>query len=242
MTLIGQVNPSFPQALAQMQAQAGVDVANDIASALGTDFTFAIEQPTIPLPGWIAAIEVNQPSLLDSALRRLAASVNQAATAAGQPLALTIGTEQADGRSWTVLRNSRVNLALWWSFDRGYWVLSTDRALAAAAIATRSGGAPLVRSAQFQAQLPASAGLHQSGFLWLNTQGPVASIAAVFGGSTLKELLDSREPILIVVNGETERIQAASRTRLMSMLVTMMLAGGPGQAGRHGDNTTISSH
>ncbi len=242
VTLIGQVNPAFPQALAQVQMQAGVEVAADIASALGTDFTFAVEQPTIPIPGWFAAVEVNQPALLDSAIRRLAATANNAAAAAGQPPLLSIETENADGRTWTVLRNSRINLALQWSYDRGYWVLSTDRALAAAAIATRSGGSPLVRSALFQAQIPASAGLHQSAFFWLNTQGPISSIAAVFGGSTLKELLESREPMLVVVNGETERIQAASRTRLMSMLVTMMLAGGPGQAGRHGDNATNSGN
>jgi hypothetical protein len=113
--------------------------------------------------------------------------------------------------------------------------MSTDRSLAVQAIATRENGFPLVRSEQFRAQLPASSGLYQSAFFWLNTQGPLADVLAVFGGEAAKALLQSREPILVVVNGEMERIQAASRTRLMSMLLTMMMAGGPPRAGHIGN-------
>ena len=48
---------------------------------------------------------------------------------------------------------------------------------------------------------------------------------ALLGSGSLKALLESREPIIVVVNGDAERIQAASRTRLMSMLFTTMLSG-----------------
>ena len=133
-----------------------------------------------------------------------------------------------DGRTWMTLRPSLgLALTLTWTYDRGYMILSTDRGLASQAITVRNSGLFLVRSAKFRDQLPAATGLHQSGFFWLNTQGPLADAAGLLGSGSLKALLESREPILVVVNGDAERIQAASRTRLMSMLFTTMLAGGP---------------
>ena len=235
VTLIGRISPKFPQELAELESKAGIRVGDDIVAALGTDFTLSLERPTIPIPGWVAVVEVNQPALLESAIRRLADAVNREAAAAGAGPRLVVEGQQSDGRTWTVLRNANLNLSLSWTYDRGYWVISTDRSLAVQAIATRENGFPLVRSEQFRAQLPASSGLHQSAFFWLNTQGPLADVLAVFGGEAAKALLQSREPILVVVNGEMERIQAASRTRLMSMLVTMMMAGGPPRAGRIGN-------
>jgi len=235
VTLIGRVNPKFPQELAGLESKAGIRVGDDIVAALGTDFTLAIERPTIPIPGWVAVVEVNQPALLESAIRRLADAVNREAAAAGAGPRLVVEEQQSDGRTWTVLRSANLNLSLSWTYDRGYWVMSTDRSLAVQAIATRASGFPLVHSEQFRAQLPASSGLYQSAFFWLNTQGPLADVLTVFGGDAAKALLQSREPILVVVNGETERIQAASRTRLMSMLLTMMMAGGPPRAGQIGN-------
>ncbi len=242
VALASQVNPKFGQGLTDLEAKAGIRVSDDIAAALGTDFTFAIERPTVPLPGWVAAVEVNQPSVLDAAVHRLVEAVNHEADPTGQNPGLVLDQQTADGRTWTELRNPKLNLALYWTYDRGYWVLSLDRGLAAQAIATRASGLPLVRSDAFRAQLPASMGLHQSGFFWFNPQGPLADVAAVFGGDTLKSLLQSREPILAVVNGETERIRLASRTRLMSMLLTTMMAGGLPPAGRSGDGPTSASH
>ena len=90
--------------------------------------------------------------------------------------------------------------------------------------------------------MPASSGLSQSGFFWFNPQGPLADVAAVFGGEQLKALLQSREPILAVVNGETERIRVASRTRLMSMVLTMVMAGGQRRAGQPTNAANDASH
>jgi hypothetical protein len=226
--LLSRFDPTFSQGLAQMESQTGVSVANDIAASLGTDFTFAIERPTIPIPGWVAALEVSQPSLIDSAMRRFAAAANAKLAQVGKPAAVAVDEQIVNGRTWMTLRPSLgAALTLTWTYDRGYMIVSTDRDLASQAIATRNGGLRLVQSAKFLAQLPAATGMHQSGFFWLNTQGPLADAAGLLGSGSLKALLESREPIVIVVNGDAERIQAASRTRLMSMLFTTMLAGGP---------------
>ena len=91
------------------------------------------------------------------------------------------------------------------------------------AIATRSNGFPLVRSAQFRAQLPTLAGVHPSGFAWFNL-GPAASmLSSPTASPQIQKLLAVRDASLITFNGETERIQVASRTRFTSLMLDTLL-------------------
>lgn len=227
VAMLRPLSPKFAQSLADVEAKLGVSVANDIAAAIGTDFTFAIERPTLPLPGWVAIVEVYQPSLLDAAIRRLTEAVNREIGPESQQRRLILEQQDENGRTWMRLGGGPVGVALHWTYDRGYLVASTDRAIAAQAIATRAGGFPLVHSARFSMQLPASTGVHQSGFLWLNAQGALSDVAGALGSGTMKTLLSSREPLLVVVDGERERIHAVSRTRLMSLVFALMMSGGP---------------
>jgi hypothetical protein len=52
-------------------------------------------------------------------------------------------------------------------------------------------------------------------------------MASVLGANSgqIGALLQSREPLLILVNGETERIGAASRNRITALLFDVILAG-----------------
>jgi hypothetical protein len=112
-----------------------------------------------------------------------------------------------------------------------------DRGLAARAVALRESGSSLVRSASFQQRFPATGGLHHSGFFWVNTNGILADLAGLVQNPALKGLMGSREPLLIVLDGETERIRAASRNRLTSLILDAMLLHGAnpdgGQAPEH---------
>jgi hypothetical protein len=210
--------------LRKFESETGIQVAADIAAALGADFTFAVERPSLPIPGWVAALEVVRPALLDGTIRRLVDEFNRrlAPEDAGQKITLT--RETVNGRAWSSLQ-ARSN-ALHWTYDRGYLIASSDRALAGRAIAVRQSGAPLVRSAAFLDRFPSAGGIHHSGFLWLNTSGLLADLAPLVQSPALRGLLASRDPILIVMDGETERIHAASRTRLTSVLLELMLAHG----------------
>ncbi|HEU0124619.1 MAG TPA: hypothetical protein VFQ91_29070, partial [Bryobacteraceae bacterium] len=214
--------PSFAGKLDEIEREAGVNVRNDIASALGTDFTVSVETAAVPIPGWFAAVEVYQPTTLNTALTRFAEAYNREA---GSERKLAMTQETIEGRQWNSLTMSGVGLH--WTFDRGYWIVAMDRAVAMRAIATRSGGFPLVRSSRFKAEMPTLAGLHPSGFVWFHT-GPAAEALAQSATSPeLKRVLASSEPSLTTINGETERIQIASRRRLTSFLMdTMLLAGG----------------
>lgn len=210
--------PGFAESLREMQTRTGVNVSNDIAASLGTDFTLSVETAAVPVPGWVAAVEVYQPATLNATISRLTEAYNREAPAERK---LTVKQETVDGRTWHSLTLS--GFGLQWTFDRGYWILAMDRSIALRALANRAGGFPLVRSTQFKAQMPRLAGVQTSGFVWLNL-GPAAELLSSFTSNPqYQRFLAIREPSLITINGETERIQVASRTRLSSLMLDTMI-------------------
>jgi ferric-dicitrate binding protein FerR (iron transport regulator) len=222
--LTGMV-PGFAEQLRQMESKTGVNAINDLAATLGTDFTLSVETAAVPLPGWIAAVEVYQPATLNATMGRLVEAYNREAAAERK---LVLKQETAEGRVWHSLTMS--GFGLQWTFDRGYWIVAMDRAVAMRALATRAGGFPLVRSAAFKAQMPTLAGVQTSGFVWLNLGTAADLLSGLATTPALRQFVAVREPSLVTINGEMERIQVASRTRLTSlMLDTMMNLGASGK-------------
>jgi hypothetical protein len=88
----------------------------------------------------------------------------------------------------------------------------------------RDSGSSLIRSAAFQQQFPPSGGLHSSGFFWLNTGGMVEELASMSQSPAAAALAASRDPVLVVITGEQDRIHWSSRTRLTSLLLNVALA------------------
>lgn len=216
----------FDEAVAQMgkfgpkfkldTTQLGFDPGAEISSALGTDFAVAIEQPKIPVPGWLAAAEVTNPARIDATVKRLVEHYNQNAPANRR---LTFTEETFNGREWRTVATPIYGVQFVWTYHRGYMVAGATRALAERAIATREGGFQLVRSAAFVSRMPASTGLHPSGFVWVNMQNGLADVLNILPFPALKTFTQQREPMLVVINGEKERIRVASRTRLASLVL-----------------------
>jgi hypothetical protein len=138
----------------------------------------------------------------------------------------TLTQETVDGRTWMTLQSAGIPASLYWTYDRGYLIASMDRALAIRAIAIRDTGSSLERSTAFRERFPVNAGLHNSGFFWFNANGVIEEIASLTQSPAAAGLLGSRDPALVIVDGETERIHAASRTRLTSLLLDVMLLHG----------------
>lgn len=236
LNLMGRLSPKMIDSMREFEAQTGVSLSNDVASALGTDFTLAVEAPKIPIPDWMLAIEAYRPDSIVSAFERFAQAYNAKQTS--NEFRVTVKRENANGRDWTTVSLGPVSFDM--TFDRGYLVAGRDRALVTRAIQTRDSGFSLVRSASFRAQLPNGGGLHSSAFVWVNTQTTLKDILNLIENPALKQMLDSREPVLILVNAETERIQAVSRNRFTSLLFDTMLAsegengpGGPKKLPKH---------
>jgi hypothetical protein len=83
-----------------------------------------------------------------------------------------------------------------------------------------------------------SAGLHPSGFVWLNTKGTLEGVARLVQNPALQKLIAERDPILVLLTGATEQIRAVSRTRLSGMVVNMMLLQGIGRVRAESDTAT----
>jgi hypothetical protein len=211
----------------EVESQTGISVGNDVAASFGTDFTFAVERPTAPIPGWVAVCEVVNPGALDEALRRLVDAYNTKVAPEDAGRRLTFAQETVNGRSWTSVTGASGSLS--WTYDRGYLIAATDRALATRAIAVRDSGSSVIRSAGFQQRFPVTSSIHHSGFVWFNVNGAVEELASLVESPALNNLLGSREPVLIVIEGEPEQIHTASRTRLTSVILDLMLAHGSPQ-------------
>jgi hypothetical protein len=229
---ISRVQPDVQTHLREFEQTTGINFSADIAAAIGTDFSVSVETVAIPMPGWVGALEVYSPAGLDSVAQRMVDAANRKMSA--EDLAkhkLTISRETVSGRVWNSITDAAKTQTMYWTYDGGYLVFGPDRAVAARAIATRASGTPLVRSAQFREMQPATPSVHNSGFLWLNTRGALQSLLSATGTTapaSLQSLLSSRDPVLILFNGETERIAAYSRTRLTSLLIDLMLTAGAG--------------
>ncbi len=223
-----KLKPDFESGLKEIEAKLGFNIGNDIASALGTDFAVSIERPSIPVPGWVLAVEAYKPATLDGTLRKVVDLHNSELKPEDASKKLTFVQETVNGRAWNTVKSSLPGVGFTWTYHGGYLVAGADRAIVERAIATREGGFPLVRSAQFQHQMPSAAGVHPSGFVWLNIRGALADVVNVLPYPGLKQLANGRDPILVVLNGETERIRASSRTRLTSLVLDVMTAGAAG--------------
>jgi ferric-dicitrate binding protein FerR (iron transport regulator) len=225
VSMMSKGQPGFADALRKFETEAGVNVANDIAASLGTDFAVAVETAALPLPGSLAAIEVYKPATLDATVRQLVEAFNNKLTAEHQGMKLTLAQQTIDGRVWTSLTTATSPVTVYWTYDRGYLIMSNERGVATRAIQNRDGGFALVSSTTFRQQLPTGSSLHPSGFLWFNLKGALQGLLSQSTNPLLRKISEDRDPILIVVNGETERIRAASRTRLTSLVLDGMLAG-----------------
>lgn len=205
--------------LNDVEARVGISISGDLAASLGTDFTMAVETPSVPIPGWILAYETYRPEQINATFKRLAEAYNASLSPEETGRKLTYKTETENGRAWYSLSIGGEMLGLHWTFDRGYWLLGMERGTLVRAIQTRAGGFPLIRSEAFRAQTPALAGAHSSGFLWMNLAG-----ASQVPG--LNEYVKVNEPSLLTFTGEAERIQAASRTRIAGVLLDVLMNAG----------------
>lgn len=222
---ISQVNPEFPAKLQEIQGKLGINVADDIASALGTDFAFGIETPTLPVPGWVLTAEVYKPASLDAAVAKLVAAFNAELKPEDQAKAITLSQETTNGVLWHTLKSSAIKQEVAWTYDQGYVVMSNDPGLGAKAIQTRASGFPLLRSAAFTAQMPSAEGVSPAGFAWLNTKGALSTLLAKIPNPALQKLAVDRDPVLVVLNADTEQLRLASRTRITSLVLDLMMTG-----------------
>ena len=228
--LAAGVNPLFAGNAGGESAEAGVQFAEELASAFGTEAAFGIEGISLSGLVWAFAAQVNDPSALDAAVYRFADGVNAYAAVNGGGERLVFEESSSDGREWRSLKSSGNPLSITWTYDRGYIVAASDRGAALRAVAAKNGGGALVWSYEFQRQMAVSPGVNPSAFLWANTRGMFSSLSGLLASNqALGQLLAQKEPALAIFTATPDRIHAASRARISGILVDLILMQGIGR-------------
>lgn len=222
--------PEFARGMAEMDEKLGAGFAQTLTAAVGTEAAVALTGFSTSGPTWVMASVAHDPAVIDSSLQKLMDAFNAELGPEAQSKRIVFTQESAGGRTWNTLRPGGLPIGVTWTYDAGYMVAGSDRAVAERAIATRNGGSPLVWSPDFLGQLPSSAGLHPAAFAWLNTKGAFAMLSPLVQNPMLRELMTGRDPILVVFDGSAERIHAASRTRISGLIMDVMLIQSLGQA------------
>ena len=221
--LMTKQRPSFESDLTELEQKLGSGFVANLTAAIGTEAAFAVQGFSTNGPTWMIAGLANDSTVIDGSIGKLVDTFNAELAPDQQDNRCTVTQENAGGRVWNTLRAGSLPFGVTWTYDGGYMVAASDRATAERAIATRYGGSALVWSAAFQGQLPASAGLHPSAFVWLNTQGALGIFSALSPNQAVSGLLAERDPVLVVFDGKPEQIHAASRTRLSGAIIDAML-------------------
>lgn len=224
------LGPDYQQGLAEAEATLGAGFLEGLTAALGTESALALTGLSATGPVWVMAVVANDPTVIDSSLRRLVEAFNAALGPDEQGKRIEFGQETVNGRNWSTLKPADFPLGIVWTYDRGYLVAGSDRGAAERAIATRNGGSPLVWSPDFLGQLPSSAGLHPSAFGWLNPKGALGMLTTLAAGPALGEVVAKGDPILVVFDGTRDQIHAASRTRIAGLIMQLMMVENLGRA------------
>ena len=220
---ITQSEPDFQRGLTTMDEKLGAGFVQNLTAAFGTEAAVALTGFSSSGPTWVVASVANHPAVIDSSLLKLVDAFNAELGPDEQGRRIVFQQESAGGRTWSTITPGGLPFGITWTYDRGYMVAGSDRAVAERAIATRNGGSPLVWSPAFLGQLPSSAGLHPSAFAWLNTKGALGILSVLSPNPRLRELVAARDPILVVFDGAPEQIRAASRTRISGLIMDLML-------------------
>jgi ferric-dicitrate binding protein FerR (iron transport regulator) len=220
---ITRSEPDFMTNLATVEEKLGAGFVQNLTAALGTEAAVALTGVSTSGPTWMMASLVNNPAVIDSSIQKLVDAFNAELSADEQSKRIVLTQESANGRVWHTMKPEGLPVGITWTYDQGYLVAGSDRGAAERAIATRNGGSPLVWSPAFLGQLPSTAGLHPSAFGWVNAKGALGMLSTLMPSPTLSELLNARDPILVVFDGKSDLIHGASRTRITGMIMDAML-------------------
>jgi hypothetical protein len=230
--LFTRLDPTFQSNLALAEAKLGISLSNDYARAVGAESAFALEGLSVSGPVWSLAALVHDSSLLDNTIQRLTDFINAERARTGKTGRVVIQVENVDGRAWKTIKFPESRTAIAWTYDRGYVIAGSNRGAATKALATRNGGSPLIFSSAFQQQLPVSAGLYPSGFLWLDLKSTLQGLPIPIPIPAIQKLIAGGEPILVAFNGTMEQINVVSRTRLSGLMTSIMLLGRSNDLGK----------
>lgn len=154
---------AVPPELEELEKTLGVDLEDDVASALGGEMAFSIDGPLLQGVPWKLVLEVYDSNRLQGALERLAAKDLHVTD---HPLELS--SETAAGRTYYTLKLHE-GMEIHYTFADGFLVAAPSRALVDRALQLHASGTGLVISEAFRSLLPADGETNFSALFYQDT-------------------------------------------------------------------------
>lgn len=210
--------------LTKAQSELGINLRDDLAASLGSDFTFALDGPVLPTPAWRFVMEVNDSNRLQGTIENLIVAANKQMAKHPDAGSLDVSQEIVNGRTFYAVKKSGgttpVSMEIHYTYSEGYLVAAPTRAFVMAALQTKESGMSLARSQQFRALLPASAHTNFSAMLYQNLAPVMETLmqnANDQQAELIQKLASDRTPTVIAAFGEQDRIEVASTSKLLGL-------------------------
>ncbi|RPJ56636.1 MAG: hypothetical protein EHM23_22995 [Acidobacteria bacterium] len=207
------------QHLLEFQTKQAVNIREDLAVPLGTEFLFAVDGTLLPKPSWKIVAEVDDPVRLQKTIEQIVAGINAEAQESGKG-GLTLVPETSAGLSYyrlTPTMGPEVTYMFW----EGYLIMTPGQAFLSQAIQYKNSGYTLGKSPTFQGLFPVESSDECSGIIYQNFMPLVGSLAKYVPeqgtGLTSEQVANLREtasklpPTLLVVSGRNNEIVFSGR-------------------------------
>jgi hypothetical protein len=231
------VASSTENAIAGLKQQTGVDLRNDFAAALGSEFSLSLDGPAIPVPSWKLVAEVYDPVKMQAALGKFAEAYSRGTVAKGNR-PLRIGQEVVEGRTYYMVGGGDGSplTEAHYTFANGYLIAAPTRQLVARALQVQTGQSSIRHSTAFVALLPRDHYNNFSALMYQNLGTTLAPIAGLLGGfvpqgkggpeaANMLRSLSNMKSSLVAAYGEPDRIAVATNGNLMGVGLTTLLTG-----------------
>ena len=229
------VAASAEKSLSGLRERTGVDIRNDFAAALGSEFSLSLDGPAIPVPSWKLVTEVYDPVKMQAALAKFAEAYSRETVKAGNR-PLRIAQEVVEGRTYYMVAGGDGSplTEAHYTFADGYLIAGPTRALVSRALQVKIGRASITHSAAFVALLPRDHYNNFSALIYQNLGTTLAPIVSLLGGmapqgrgpqANVMQGLSNMKSTLIGVYGEPDRISVATSGNLMGMSFSNLITG-----------------
>jgi hypothetical protein len=221
------------KALATAQQHTGVDLRNDLATALGGEFSLSMDGTAIPVPSWKLVIETYDSAKVQATLQKMMDVYNAETTKAGNT-AVKVSQEVVEGRTYYGFVGSGGPLTeIHYTFADGYMIAGPSRAVVSRALQIKNAGTSITRSAAFSALVPHDRYANFSALIYQNLGTTLAPIISMFGGlvpqqgghANVLNALGNMKPTLIAAYGEPDRISIATNGNLMGFSPANFITG-----------------
>ena len=236
----GAGSSSAQKSLAEIKTETGVDVRNDLAMALGSEFSLSLDGSAIPVPSWKLVTEVYDPVKLQNALQKFAEAYSRETVKRGNA-PLRISQEVYEGRTYYMIAGGDGSplTEAHYTFVDGYLIAAPSRVLLTKALQVKVSRASITHSPNFIALLPRDHYNNFSAVIYQNLGTTLAPLVSLFGGmipqgrggpqgsgpESMMRNLSNMKSTMIAAYGEPDKISVATSGNLMGMSLSNLITG-----------------